>query len=85
MLYTMSDDIQLDKCIYDGIVNLIGAMFRLAAQDLKFGNTKTKAEAIEFLNSERFKELCESINVNADKMRRLIMTKKARKREEYQR
>jgi len=42
-----------------GFANLIIAIFRLTAQDLRYGNAKAKAEANEFLESQWFEDLCD--------------------------
>ena len=42
-----------------GLANLIIAIFRLTAQDLRYGNANAKREANEFLESQWFEDLCE--------------------------
>ena len=42
-----------------GFVNLIIAIFRLTAQDLRYGNVVSKREANEFLKTQWFKDLCD--------------------------
>lgn len=62
---------------YLSALNLIMAMFRLTAQDLKYGNKEIKQGAREFLKSYWFKELCEGINLDSGHVKEII-TKKDR-------
>ena len=50
---------------YLGALSLIMAIFRLTAQDLKYGNKEIKQEAQIFLRSVWFKSLCDGINMDS--------------------
>jgi len=58
---------------YLSSLNLIMAMFRLAAQDLKYGNKDVKRDAKKFLRSTWFKELCSGIDLDASHVRNVII------------
>lgn len=76
------EDIPGNEGSYYGTLALIGAMFRLAAQDYKFG----RAEEVEcFLVSIWFEDICDSMNLDPDEVRDLIKQGKVKHREEYQR
>jgi hypothetical protein len=80
------EDQIVNRDIYNGILSLIGAMFRLAAQDLKFGGKNgRRAEALEFIESEWFSDLCCYMNVDTNRVRKLILNGRVRQREEYRR
>ena len=67
--------------IYDGVVQLIGAIFRLCAQDMKYGDNK---EVLQFVRSDWFVDLCEYLGLNPKEVRKRILTsKKIRQRMEY--
>lgn len=67
---------------FHGTRALIGAMFRLAAQDYKFGD---KEDVEIFIHSEWFEELCDGLNLNSTRVRELIIKGNVKHREEYQR
>ncbi len=49
------------------------AMFRLAAQDIKYGNKEARRDARKFLKSEWFSELCENINLDSTMVQNVIL------------
>lgn len=67
------DDTISKELKYLSALNLIMAMFRLAAQDLKYGNKDMKRDAKKFLRSAWFKELCSVINLDASHVRNVII------------
>ena len=58
---------------YSNALNLIMAMFRLVAQDLKYGNKEVKQEARKFLKSAWFRELCDGIDLDSKHVRDTII------------
>jgi hypothetical protein len=65
---------------YEGTVNLIAALFRLTAQDIRFGDEKAK----EFLDTQWFEDLCDGINVKPKTVRFYILNKKVKSRVTYE-
>jgi hypothetical protein len=59
---------------YTSVLGLVMTIFRLTAQDLKYGNTEIKNDAIEFLESAWFDEMCSNMNLDSDRVRRIIVT-----------
>jgi len=57
--------------LQDGLISLIGAMLKLAAQDFKRGKGK-KDDVIEFLESEWFLEICDCLDINAREVKKRI-------------
>lgn len=58
---------------YFGALNLIMAIFRLTAQDLKYGNKEIRKEAKKFLRSIWFEDLCDGMNLNSDRVKNIII------------
>ena len=58
---------------YLSTLNLIMAMFRLTAQDLKYGNGEIKREAKKFLRSSWFRNLCNGMNLDVVHVRNVIV------------
>ena len=58
---------------YTCILNFIMAMFRLTAQDIKYGDKIIKKDARKFLKSAWFNELCENVNLGPDRVRYAIL------------
>jgi hypothetical protein len=75
------EDVSGNEGSYSGTLSLIGAMFRLAAQDYKFGRSK---EVECFLVSVWFEEICEGMGLDVKEVRSLIKQGKVKHREEYQ-
>ena len=69
-----------DEVLYYNMLNLIGAIFRLAAQDMKYGRV---GEVMEFVESEWFIDLCEDLNLDYKDVKKLIYSKKVLQRQEY--
>jgi hypothetical protein len=67
-----------------GFANLIIAIFRLTAQDLRYGNAKSKAEANAFLESQWFEDLCEVFYTDPKVIRHRIRTSPVSWREVYE-
>ena len=68
----------------EGLTNLIGAMFRLVAQDIRFGGPVAKKDALEFLESEWYKELCDMMDLNPKKLKKSIIHNKVAWRNRYE-
>jgi hypothetical protein len=66
------------------VVNLMIALFRITAQDLRYGNDNFKQEANEFLDSEWFIVICDAMNLEYNEVRRLIKRGKPRNRRSYE-
>jgi len=69
---------------YYGMALLVGALFRLTAQDLKFGNKRTKKNVQQFLSSEWFDCLCSGINVESSYVKKLILSSRVKTRSNYE-
>ena len=69
-----------DETLYYNMLGLIGAIFRLAAQDMKYNR---KEEVIEFIESEWFIDLCDYLNLEVTQVRTLICSSRVLQREEY--
>ncbi len=52
----------------EGLLNLIGAMLRLTSQDIKIGNKSYKEEAIDFLTTQWYEDICEGMSIAKDRM-----------------
>ncbi len=71
---------EVDNELYHANLALIGAIFRLASQDFKYGK---KEEVLNFIDSEWFIFLCDSINLEFKEVARLICTSSVKQRMEY--
>jgi len=69
---------------YEGTLQLVGAMFRLAAQDLKYGTGRVKKSARIFIDSPWFSFLCDGMNVESSYVKKLIKGSRVRKRNNYE-
>lgn len=59
-------------------------MLRLVAQDIRFGNPAAKKDALEFLDSDWYKELCDWIDVDHKKLKDIILNNKISWRNKYE-
>ena len=75
------DDNYIDS---DGFVLLMGSLIRLTSQDLRFGDEKTKQEATEFIDSEWFCTICDSMGLNSDKVKYYIVNSRVKTRGNYE-
>lgn len=48
----------------EGMTNLIIAMFRYVAQDIRYGNAAMKKDALKFLQSQWCKEICVELGLD---------------------
>jgi hypothetical protein len=78
-LSILDEDSQSDLN-YDGVVNLIGALLRLTSQDIRYGST----EARQFLSSEWFETICDGLQVEPFKIRRMILLNNVKSRISYE-
>ena len=69
---------------YSGFLNLIIAIFRLTAQDLRYGNAKSKQEANEFLESQWFEDLCDVFSTDPKIVKYRIKNSPVSWRERYE-
>ena len=67
-----------------GFANLIIAIFRVTAQDLRYGNVKARREANDFLRSQWFEDLCEVFYTDPKVIKKRIKTSQVRWREVYE-
>ena len=67
------NDVQKGVIEYLCILNFVMAMFRLTAQDIKYGDKDTKKEARKFLKSVWFNELCENVNLGPARVKYAIL------------
>lgn len=78
----MDNENQSTEGIYQGVLQLIGAMFRQCAQDVKYGQVDDVAY---FVDSEWFADLCDYINVQPEDVKKRIFAGKVKQRAEYHR
>jgi hypothetical protein len=64
----------------EGMINLIAALFRLTAQDIRLGSK----DAVEFVNSRWFDEICDGIQIDSELFRSYILNNKVRSRVTYE-
>ena len=76
----MEDNTQSTEGIYQGCLQLVGAIFRLCAQDVKYGKTY---DVVQFVESEWFQDLCDSLDVPSEEVKKKIFSSKVRQRAEY--
>jgi myosin heavy subunit len=69
-----------DELESDAMLNLIAAMLRLTAQDIRLGSDEAK----EFLYSEWFETICDGLRVDIDHMRKAILNDKIKSRTTYE-
>ena len=69
-----------DEDKFEGIINLIGALFRLTNQDIKQGDNS----ALEFIESNWYIEICEGLQIDPEKFKKYILTKKVKSRISYE-
>lgn len=62
---------------YLGALNLIMAILRLTAQDLKYGNKEIKKDAKKFLSSDWFEDLCDGMDLNSNHVKDVIIKSNA--------
>ena len=67
-----------------GLIGIILAIFRCTAQDLKYGNKKTKKSANEFLASRWFEDLCGVFSIDKRKIEYMIRYNKVSWRDKYE-
>jgi hypothetical protein len=76
----MSKDNQSTEGIYQGVLQLIGAMLRQCAQDVKYGKVD---DVKDFVDSEWFADLCDYLDVNPLDVKKRIFSGKVKQRSEY--
>ncbi len=59
-------------------------MLRYVAQDIRYGNNQVKKDAIEFLDSDWYVELCDILGLNSKKLKKMIMNNKVSWRDKYE-
>ena len=69
-----------DEEKFEGIINLVGALFRLTSQDIKQGDQS----AVQFIESEWYVEICDGLQVDAKKFKYYILTKRVKSRVSYE-
>ena len=79
---SQNDAIQ-ESDLETGIIYLIMSLFRLTAQDLKYGDKQIKGEALRFIDSDWFVYLCDGLNLESNYVRRLILNGMVKWRKEY--
>jgi hypothetical protein len=57
------------------VLNLVMTIFRVTAQDIKYGDEETKREALIFLESEWFEEMCCNMGLDYKRVKKLISSK----------
>lgn len=67
-----------------GLIGLILALFRGAAQDLRYGNKKAKKSANEFLGSQWFEDLCTIFPTDPKRIKYMIRNNKVAWRDKYE-
>jgi hypothetical protein len=77
---TFCDTNHQEEVECEGMINLIAALFRLTAQDIKLGSQ----DARKFVESEWFEEICDGIQVNPSTFRTYILYNKVKSRVSYE-
>ena len=67
-----------------GSLNLVAAIFRCTAQDIRYGNSAAKKDARIFLESQWFEDLCEIFNVGPERTRNMILYNQIAWRSKYE-
>ena len=67
-----------------GLLNLIIAILRITAQDIRYGNNVNREDALEFLESDLFEDICFIFNMDMKKVKNLILTSSIRQRKKYE-
>ena len=62
-----------DDVIYLCYLNLIMTMFRLTAQDIKYGDKDLSKQAKRFLSSRWFVQICECTNLDPIQTKYIIL------------
>ena len=76
----MSNINQSTEGTYQGALQLVGAIFRQCAQDVKYGKVY---DVMVFVESEWFYDLCDYINVQPEDVKKRIFSSKVKQRSEY--
>jgi hypothetical protein len=76
----MENENKSTEGVYQGVLQLVGAIFRQCAQDVKFGK---EDDVIIFVSSEWFADLCDYLNVNPVDVKKRIFSSKVKQRSEY--
>jgi myosin heavy subunit len=75
-----NNNISLNDGVYDGYLQLVGAIFRLCSQDVKYGRVNDVAY---FVDSQWFEDLCDYIEIDPKEVKKRIFSKKVKQRAEY--
>ena len=67
-----------------GLINLILAIFRYTAQDIRYGSKKNREEALEFLETEFFDHLCSIFTIDKRRIRKMIKENPVSWRDKYE-
>jgi hypothetical protein len=68
-----------------GLVNLILAIFRYTAQDIRYGTPTNRKDAEEFLNSQWFEDMCGIFkDISPKKVRKMIKENPVSWRDKYE-
>lgn len=76
----IEEQCERDELEFEGITNLMAALFRLTAQDVKMGHK----DAIDFLNSQWFDTICIGMLLETKKVKFLILNNRVRSRISYE-
>jgi hypothetical protein len=75
---------QQDELEIVGYTQLIGAIFRLTSQDLKFGNEENSGSAKIFVDSTWFTSICEGFCLNPMQVKGMIIETGVKSRKNYE-
>jgi len=68
-----------------GLTNIVLAIFRYAAQDIRYGTPANKKDAEEFLDSQWFEDLCGIFkDIHPKKVRKMIKENPVCWRDKYE-
>ena len=67
-----TDDNQV-RINYLCTLGLVMTMFRVTAQDIRYGNKEVKEDAKKFLNSDWFEELCNEMDLDHERVKSIIL------------
>lgn len=69
-----------DDITSEGLINVIGALFRLTSQDIRMGSQEAK----EFIESDWFESICNGLQLSPQKVKILILNNTVKSRVSYE-
>lgn len=66
-----------------GFTRLICEIFRITSQDIRVGNDTNREEALLFINSSLFTDICDELNLDPNRVKYLMLNNKVKERRTY--